>query len=134
MVLRWTTLGLMGAVLLAACAQPDPTRTPTVALTPTAPPAGAGTGPELIALMGCSGCHTIDSVPGARGQIGPDLSHIGGRADAAYIRESIIDPNAIIASGCPAFDCQPGVMPPTLGAAMTSEELDALVGYLASLR
>ena len=130
MGLRWTTIGLIGAVLLAACAQPDPTPTPTAAPAPAAP----GAGPELIALMGCSGCHTIDSVPGARGQIGPDLSHIGGRADAAYIRESIIDPNAVIATGCPTFDCRPGVMPPTLGAAMTSEELDALVDYLASLR
>ncbi len=81
-LLRWTVIGLVGAALLAACGEsdPTPTPTPTAAPTPTATavtPAGPSA-PELIVSQGCSGCHTLDSIPEARGEIGPDLSHIGG--------------------------------------------------------
>ena len=133
MALRWTTIGLMGAVLLAACGQPDPTPTPTAAPTPTATAEGPS-GPELIVGMGCSGCHTLDSIPEARGQVGPDLTHIGGRADAAYIRESILDPNAVTASGCPNGPCPIGLMPLMFGIIMDPEEIDTLVAYLAGLK
>ncbi len=79
--LRWATIGLIGAVLLAACG-PDPTATPT----PTPTPKPGPSGPELIVAQGCAGCHTIDAIPEARAEVGPDLSHIGARADADYIR------------------------------------------------
>ncbi|MCH7608011.1 MAG: cytochrome c [Chloroflexi bacterium] len=137
MLLRWTTIGLIGAALLAACGQadptPTPTPTPTAAPTPTATAAGAS-GPELIVSMGCAGCHTIDSIPEAREEVGPDLSHIGGRADAAYIRESILDPNAVTASECPSGPCPIGLMPPMFGIIMSPEEIDTLVAYLAGLQ
>ena len=144
MLLRWITIWLMGAALLAACAEPDPTPTPTSAPTPTATTAPTPTatlataagpsGPELIVAQGCSGCHTLDSIPEARGQVGPDLSHVGGRADAAYIRESILKPGAVIATGCPTSTCPEGLMPTMFGIIMEPEEIDALVAYLAGLK
>ena len=136
MPLRWTTIGLMGAVLLAACGESDPTPTPTAAPAPTATeaPADGPSGAELIVSMGCAGCHTLDSVPDARGEVGPDLSHIGARADAAYIRESILDPGAVTATGCPGGPCPAGLMPPMFGIIMSPEQVDALVAYLAGLQ
>ena len=82
---------------------------------------------------GCSACHTIDSVSQAAVAVGPNLSNIGGRADAAYIRESILDPNAVIAAACPTGACPSGVMPQTVGLLLSEEELDVLVQYLSSL-
>ena len=137
-LLRWTVIGLIGVVLLAACgtSDPTPTPTPTVAPAPTATevPADGPSGAELIVSTGCSGCHTLDSIPEATGEVGPDLSHIGARADAAYIRESILDPGAVTASGCPSGACPEGLMPPMFGIIMSAEEVDALVAYLAGLQ
>jgi cytochrome c oxidase subunit 2 len=45
---------------------------------------------------------------------------------ADYVRQSIVDPNAVIAKGY-----QPGVMPPTFGDTLKPDELDALVAYLS---
>lgn len=90
---------------------------------------------------GCAGCHVIPGVPGANGQVGPDLSTIGvdgasrvdGVAADAYIRESIMDPNAVIAPACPLGDCPPNVMLQSFAQTLTSADLDTIVGYLASL-
>ncbi len=43
---------------------------------------------------GCTSCHRI----GAKGSVtGPDLTEIGGSRPAAYLQQSILDPNAVIA-------------------------------------
>ena len=78
---------------------------------------GGSLAPGLSVFLssGCAACHTIDSVSQAAVAVGPNLSNIGGRADAAYIRESILDPNAVIAAACPAGPCPSGVMPQTVG-------------------
>jgi len=97
---------------------------------------------------GCSACHVIPGVPGAVGIIGPDLSEMGAIADEylktgeysgsadsveAFIRESVLSPDAFIPDDCPGGHCQPGQMPATLGDLYTEKELDILVNYLASL-
>ena len=43
---------------------------------------------------GCAACHTVKDNQGVRagGLMGPDLSEIGGRRGAAYLRESLLDP------------------------------------------
>ena len=90
-------------------------------------------GPALFISSGCSACHTIDSVSKAAVPVGPNLSNIGGRADAAYIRESILDPNAVIAASCPTGPCRSGVMSQAVGLLLSQDELDVLVRYLSSL-
>lgn len=45
---------------------------------------------------GCAACHTIG---GRGGAIGPDLSDIGARRSLAYLRESLINPEAAVPDG-----------------------------------
>jgi cytochrome c oxidase subunit 2 len=85
---------------------------------------GAASGRELFASAGCGGCHTLADA-GSQGQIGPNLDeNLKGR-DADFVRQSIVDPDAMIAEGF-----QPGVMPQTYGDDLSDEQLDALVEYL----
>ena len=112
---------------------PTPTSTtaPSDGITP--PPTVSGDGAQVFLASGCTACHTIDSLSGARGAIGPDLTRIGARGDA-FVRESIVDPNAVIAPDCPFGSCQPGLMPQDFEQRLSQEELDALVAYLLTLR
>ncbi len=88
-------------------------------------------GRSLFVKNGCGGCHTLTDAK-AVGQIGPNLDGIGSRADEAYIRQSIVDPNAVIAEKCPAGPCQANLMPQNFGQILTEAELNALVTYLYS--
>ena len=96
---------------------------------------------------GCAACHTIPGVPGAVGQIGPDLTNIGvtagervtadgysGAADSAegYIRESLENPGVFTAPDCPSGPCQAGAMP-VISGILNEEEIQKVVAYLASL-
>jgi len=84
----------------------------------------AGSGAEkAIARFGCQACHLI---LGSGGELGPSLENVGARLDAGQIRQSIIEPNAVIADGFP-----PGVMPPNFAEQMSNAQLDALVIFLA---
>lgn len=82
---------------------------------------------ELIAQFTCTACHKIGAQAG--GPIGPDLSRIGARKDAAYLRRAILDPNAEVAKGF-----QAGLMPPNYGEQLYAKELEMLVAYLAALK
>ena len=122
-----------GALVPAECVAPDgAAQLPTP--TPTQPPSNGGgvSGGALFAEGGCAICHTIAGI--STGEVGPDLTRIGSRADAAYIRESILDPNAVIAAECPSGPCPSNVMPGNFGDALSGEEIDALVEFLAGLQ
>ncbi len=90
---------------------------------------------------GCGGCHTIPGVANAVGQVGPSLINIGndaadrvsGQDAEAYIRESVLDPNAFIAPECPNGECPASVMPPNMGERMAEEEIDLIVTHLLTL-
>jgi putative heme-binding domain-containing protein len=57
-----------------------------------APPAGdVARGARLFRERGCVGCHLVRGEGRAQG---PDLSVIGSQRPAAYLRESILDPDA----------------------------------------
>ena len=45
---------------------------------------------------GCTACHIVG---GAGGTVGPDLSEIGARRSAAYLRESLLKPGATVPDG-----------------------------------
>ena len=132
--------GLLAVLLvLAACGDGDATTTSeavqlsgeeAAALEKVALGVIAGGGAE-ISTQPCSACHTIGKV--AFGQVGPDLTNIATRADAAYIRESIMDPQAVIVENCPSGPCIPDAMPTLYAQALTEEEIDALVWYLTGL-
>ena len=89
------------------------------------------TGPELLQQWACNSCHKLDA-PGRL--VGPSLWDIGARKEADYIRESILQPNAVVVAGFP-----PQVMKATLDGngfyqQATLRDLNTLVDYLASLK
>ncbi len=47
----------------------------------------------------CASCHNDRDFHNAPLYMAPDLSNIGGQATAAYIKESILDPNAVVVPG-----------------------------------
>lgn len=58
----------------------------------------AGRGKQL-ALGMCAGCHVMGERRVARPGIAPDLSDLGVIATPAYVRESIVDPSAVVVPG-----------------------------------
>lgn len=59
-------------------------------------PGDAARGAQMYEAVGCAACHTIR---GRGGPIGPDLTDVGVRSSPAYIRRSIVDPQAEVPSG-----------------------------------
>jgi cytochrome c oxidase subunit II len=86
--------------------------------------AGANQGKALFTSLGCGSCHVLQDA-GSRGEVGPNLDNVLADADEAFVRESIVSPDAQIAEGF-----QPGVMPKTYGEQLSDQQLDALVEYL----
>lgn len=90
---------------------------------------GQATGASVFQTAGCGGCHTFAPAKSG-GKTGPALDDVeasarrAGKPPEAYVRESIVDPNAVIAKGYP-----PNVMPRTFGE-LPREQVDALVQYL----
>ena len=85
--------------------------------------AAAADGEQIFTAQGCGSCHTL-AAAGASGTVGPDLGKLED-TDAAFVRESIVDPSADVTQGFPD-----GVMPADFGDKLSPAELDALVKYL----
>ena len=84
---------------------PTATPTPTPLPTPTVPP-DARRGEVLFLSAGCGGCHALDSVLGASGEMGPALNAIASQGED-FIRESIVDPDSIGHDRPPGFSPEP---------------------------
>jgi cytochrome c oxidase subunit 2 len=98
---------------------------------------GGGTvdsGAALFASAGCSGCHAFTPA-GSTAAIGPNLDNVAasaakaGESPEAYVRESIVNPNKIVASGY-----APGVMPGTFAQTLSAKQIDALVAYVTGAK
>jgi cytochrome c553 len=93
-----------------------------------APMAGASAPP-------CSTCHAVE--PRQDSGSGQSLSNIGNRAATAvagqtaeaYLRTSILDPDAYLAGGY-----QEGIMYRGYAQALTSQQVDDLVAYMLTLK
>jgi mono/diheme cytochrome c family protein len=72
----------------------------------------------------CATCHTLQEA-GATGMVGPNLDDALKGKDAAFIHESIVDPNAQIASGF-----QAGIMPQNYGQQLNDQQLADVVAFL----
>jgi cytochrome c551/c552 len=106
---------------------PPPGEPPPPTTTGAGEPSGsAQAGRAVFVDSGCGNCHTFQPA-GTTGTVGPDLSEVLAGQDAAFIRESIVDPNAEIASGYSA-----GVMPETYEDQLSPQQLNDLVAFLAS--
>jgi mono/diheme cytochrome c family protein len=106
------------------------TQTTPTSTSPTAPPPPPAGNPQagkaVFDANGCGSCHTF-SPAGSNGTVGPDLDNALKGKDAAFIHQSIVDPNAVIASGYSA-----GIMPQTFGQQLSPKQLDDLVAFLQS--
>ena len=51
----------------------------------------ASRGADAIRRYGCGSCHTIPGIPGAKGQVGPPLAGVGGRAYIAGVLTNTAD-------------------------------------------
>jgi mono/diheme cytochrome c family protein len=92
---------------------------------PPAPPEGeSAAGKPVFSAQGCGGCHAFKAA-GSNGAIGPDLDTALQGKDAAFVRESIVDPNKDVASGY-----QPNIMPGNFGQTLTPKQIDDLVAFL----
>jgi len=130
-VVHTVTIGSTSAP--ATTTAPAPTTTPA---TTTSPGGGgnAAAGKAVFAANGCASCHTFQPA-GATGSVGPDLDTApasDAKADnnmnlAAFIKESIDNPDAYIAKGY-----SKGVMPTTFGQSLSSTQLNDLVAFILS--
>ena len=111
---------------------------------PAAAPKGAGPaagdpvalGKTVATANGCVACHTIDGKasvgPTWKGLSGHDVELVSGgpvKADDAYLKESITNPNAKVVKGY-----APNVMPATFGTSLKPEQIDQIVAYINSLK
>jgi mono/diheme cytochrome c family protein len=94
--------------------------------TPAPEPAAVRDGMAVWVANGCGSCHTF-APANAEGQFGPNLSATLKGMPASYIRESIVNPNAVAAAGFST-----GAMPEDFGARIAPAELDALVEFIRS--
>lgn len=97
----------------------------TGALANAGVPQGGPPGLQVFASAGCASCHTLKAA-NATGTTGPDLDTALKGKSPAYIKQSIVDPNAVIAKGYPA-----NVMPPTFGKQLSSQQIQQLVDLLS---
>jgi len=83
----------------------------------------ASTAAEALAKYGCTACHTVLDSPAA---IGPELKTVGSRSSKEEIRNSIVNPAAVIATGFPP------IMPGDFADKMMVKELDLIVAFLVN--
>jgi cytochrome c oxidase subunit 2 len=74
--------------------------------------------------VACGSCHTLADA-GTNGTTGPDLDKVLKGRSAAFIKQSIEQPDADIAKGYTA-----GIMPQTYAQSLKPAQVDALVKYL----
>jgi hypothetical protein len=78
---------------------------------------------EVVTKYLCTACHSLME---SESPVGPNLDTVGSRLSADEIRQSIVEPEAMIAEGFPG-----GVMPQDFAEKMIVSELDMLVKFLA---
>jgi cytochrome c len=112
---------LIAVLLLAACKRPES----------TAPAANnAARGKQLITQYGCTSCHIVPGVEGAKGMVGPSLEHVASRPIIAT-RIPNSQPNMTAYIQNPQMTNPENVMP-NLG--VKPDEARDIVAYLYTLK
>jgi mono/diheme cytochrome c family protein len=91
------------------------------------PKGNAQAGEEVftsVANPACATCHTLEAA-GSNQTLGPNLDEGLADKDAAFIRESIVDPDAEITEGY-----ADNLMPEDYGEKLTEQQLADLVAFL----
>lgn len=132
---HYTSLGKPSAtVTVTGTVMPGTVTSTTPTTTSSSGGSQVAAGKTLFTSSGCISCHTFTPA-GSTGSIGPNLDTApaqDAKADgnmplAAFIKQSITDPNAYIAKG----NYQPGTMPGNFGSLGTTK-IDDLVAFILS--
>lgn len=86
-------------------------------------PQSAATVADVFSKFACTACHSEHDNAVV---LGPGFGTIGDRLSKALIRQSIIDPNAVVGQ-----NFAPNIMPTDFADTMTIKELEMVVAYLA---
>jgi mono/diheme cytochrome c family protein len=89
-----------------------------------APEGDPAAGKQVFTSAGCTSCHTL-SAAGSTAQTGPNLDEGLQGKDAAFIHESIVNPDAQVTEGY-----SKDLMPENYGEQLSDEELANLVAFL----
>ena len=139
---------LLGSTILVLAAPGEPAASPARSAAPLAASADAGVrssvaggsapeyGRTLFLTKGCNGCHPVAGAPGTLG-VGPELTELArvagtrraGMSAEAYVRESILEPQAFLV---PGYGGNPVEQMPRLP--VDEPELEALVRFLLAPR
>jgi len=79
-------------------------------------------------IAACMNCHMLG---GKGGPVGPPLDGIAGRKDEAYITQSLMEPNAVLAQGYEYLKISP--MPP-MGLILKPQELADVKAFIMTLK
>ena len=101
----------------------------------TGTPTGTGGGADLFRAKGCVACHDGPDGASSDVDVGPNLNYlpavasrrVAGLDAAAYVRQSIQEPQSFVVPGYEPGGDRMGLMP-ALG--LTAGEVDALVAWL----
>jgi mono/diheme cytochrome c family protein len=128
---RWLIPILATAAVVAAGCGSEGTSKPrpetvigTIQTQTTAAKGDPAAGKQVFNAQGCGSCHTFTPA-GSTGNVGPNLTETLKGKDAAFIQQSIVDPNAVIAPGY-----QPNIMPQTFGSSLSPKQIADLVAFL----
>jgi hypothetical protein len=103
----------------------------------TLPAGDPKAGREVFGKLECNKCHEVkpDFPRGHRGagDVGPELTGMGGHHPAEYFAQSIIDPNAVVLAGEGYVGADGHSIMPDYRDSVTFTELVDLVAYLKSL-
>jgi cytochrome c2 len=115
---------------MATATYPGGARPGSLAAGPVSPE----TGKQLMVSKGCVACHKAPDVPGAVGEVGPDLTGVGDTSKRPQIaggtltnspenmKRWLANPPAV----------KPGTQMPNLN--LTPREMDSLVAFLQTLK
>lgn len=122
----------LGAQIPAASAPTAPAP-PAAAATPAL--SGVALGQPVSTTAGCATCHSVDGTriigPTWNGLAGSQIRFTDGTtvtADDSYLRESIVNPDLRIVDG------YTDDMPASLAAALSNDQIPALVAYIQTLQ
>ncbi len=100
-----------------------PSETPEEASSANRVVEAAQSAEEVIAKLGCAACHSLEN---SDVLLGPSLQSIGSRLGVEEIRQSIIDPEAVVPDGFSG-----GMMPANFAEQITAREMEMMVQFLA---
>src|SRR5207244_1249603 len=96
------------------------------------PGSPAAEGAQIIATKPCVGCHTIPGIPGANGQVGPNLAGVASRTKIAGGAVAVNSPDDLKKWILNPAALKPGTAMPNVG--LTDDEATKIVAFLETLK